>query len=210
MIFKSLFTGELKSLTRRHFVSRFVQGGLSETKSCWCYRLRVSSLLLNFQLMIELAAKPVPTATRSVWSLSVQIIPLVLSWCIAPCAINSSCNVNPSEIYCVNFKHNFNILQEVQGVRTIGLLLHSHWLNVMLRSWNGSYNDTTALTYTDTVHLVFIALGLAEFPPSLESCNSLLLEIWIKFDCIQPCACSNMRWKVSALFISMVSSTFFH
>lgn len=116
----------------------------------------------------------------------------------------------PSEIYCVNFKHNFNILQEVQGAQTIGLLLHSHWLNVMLRSWNGSYNDTTALTYTDTVHLVFIALGLAEFPPSLESCNSLLLEIWIKFDCIQPRACSNMRWNVSALFISMVSSTLFH
>lgn len=50
MIFKSLFTGELKSLTRRHFVSRLVQGGPSENQE---------SLMLSTQgviLAIEFSA----------------------------------------------------------------------------------------------------------------------------------------------------------
>lgn len=155
--------------------------------------LVVSFLPLSLQLINELAAMPVPTATPPLRSIYGQIVPLVLRRCIAPCAINSTCNVNPAEIFCVSVQCNFNILGEVQGVRRIGLQLHSHWLDVMLQSWIWSYNDVTTLTYTNTEQLDFIALGWAEFPPSIESFNTLLLKIWIKFNCIHPCG--NMRWN---------------
>lgn len=163
----------------------------------WLVQARQESFLIsNFQLMIELAAKPVRTATPPARSIRVKIISPLLSRCIAPRAINSTCNASPFEIYCVNFTHNFNILLEVQGVRRIGSLLHSSRLDVISPGRNESHNDTITLTFTDTVHLVFIAPGFAALPPSAESCNSPLLKIWIKLGRIRLCACNNMSWNV--------------